>query len=170
MKEKARRLTDRGGGTMIVYSTLAADDKISSEMEARTEAEIEAAKKLPIMLAAGCPEFPGEQLKYFIRLNKMEHTAYHEFQKGKWDGETFWKSDSLLLSDEIYRELHLLNLFRIIPGYDPYEITEINRAQWNMIKENAATLGTEVQDLVKEADFWVKENFETSDVFTIIGL
>jgi hypothetical protein len=66
--------------------------------------------------------------------------------------------------------LHLLNLFRIIPGYDPYEITEINREQWNMIKENAATLGAEVQDLVEEADFWVKENFETADVFTIIGL
>jgi hypothetical protein len=155
---------------VIVYSTLSADDKISPEMEARIEAETEAAKKLPIMLAEGCPEFPGEQLKYFIRLNKMEHTAYHQFQKGQWDGETFWRSDSLLLSDEIYCELHLLNLFRVIPGYDPYEITEINRTQWNMIKENAATLGTEVQDLVEEADSWVKENFETLDVFTIIGL
>jgi hypothetical protein len=155
---------------MIVYSTLSPDDKRTPEMEAQIKTQIKAAKKLPITLAEGCPEFPGEQLKYFIRLNKMESTAYHEFQKGKWDGDTFWKSDSLLLSDEIYCELHLLNLFRIIPGYDPYDITEISKEQWNMIKENAATLGAEVQELVEEADPWVKENFETSEVFTIIGL
>lgn len=40
-------------------------------------------------------------MKYFILDEKKEHTAYHEFQKGKWDGETFWKPDSLLLSDEV---------------------------------------------------------------------
>jgi hypothetical protein len=149
---------------MVVYS------KLSGEITPEMNVEVEEAKKLPGILAARCLEFPGEHLKYFIRLNKMEHTAYHQFQKGKWDGETFWRIDSLLLSDEIYRELHLLKLFQIIPGYDPYEVMEIGKEQWNMIKENGASLGAEVQELVEEADPWVKENFETSDVFTIIGL
>jgi hypothetical protein len=32
-------------------------------------------------------------MAYLIReTTKEEHTAYYEFQKGKWDGESFWKS------------------------------------------------------------------------------
>jgi hypothetical protein len=109
-------------------------------------------------------------MKYFIVAEEKENTAYHEFQKGKWDGKSFWKPDSLLLSDEIYCELHLLELFKIVPGYDPYDSIEINRQQWDTIKEKAIVFGAEVQALVKEADPWVKRNYETSEVFTILGL
>jgi hypothetical protein len=109
-------------------------------------------------------------MKYFITNAEKEHTAYHEFLRGKWDGETFWKSDSILVSDEIYCELCLCDLFRIIPEYDPCDLTEINRQQWDMLKEKAATLSTEVQTLVSEAEPWVEKNFETEEVFTIVGV
>lgn len=40
-------------------------------------------------------------MKYFITNSEKIGTCYHEFYKGKWDGETFWKEDSLLLHDEV---------------------------------------------------------------------
>jgi hypothetical protein len=42
-------------------------------------------------------------MEYFITEDYRTNTAYHEFRKGKFDGVTFWKSDSILLSDEINR-------------------------------------------------------------------
>ena len=39
-------------------------------------------------------------MNYFITNSEMIGTCYHEFYKGKWDGEIFWKEDSLLIHVE----------------------------------------------------------------------
>ena len=44
-------------------------------------------------------------MKYFCTEDKRVGTCYHEFQKGKWDEHTFWKEDSLLLSDDVLVDL-----------------------------------------------------------------
>ena len=40
-------------------------------------------------------------MKYFIKDKDRKGTCYYEFYKGKWDGESFWKTDSILLHDDI---------------------------------------------------------------------
>ena len=40
-------------------------------------------------------------MKYFVNDSERKNTNYHEFQKGKWDEKTNWKSDSICLSDDI---------------------------------------------------------------------
>lgn len=50
-------------------------------------------------------------MKYFVTLDECKNTCYHEFYKGKWDEETFWKRDSLYLHDDILYELKLEDLF-----------------------------------------------------------
>ena len=52
-------------------------------------------------------------MKFFCTELERKGTCYHEFQKGKWDGKTFWKTDSLLLHDNIMCEVKLHKLFRI---------------------------------------------------------
>ena len=39
-------------------------------------------------------------MKYFVMLDECKNTCYHEFYKGEWDEETFWKNDSLYLHDD----------------------------------------------------------------------
>ena len=110
-------------------------------------------------------------MKYFCTEDKRVGTCYHEFQKGKWDEHTFWKEDSLLLSDDVLVDLELGKLFRkSLQGYDPYGPVEVNKEQWLMLLE-AANQATDSQaEALQEADTWVQECFATEEVFTILGI
>lgn len=113
----------------------------------------------------------SENLKYFCTEEKREGTCYHEFQKGKWDEHTFWKEDSLLISDDMLAELKLAGLFRnAIPGYDPYGPAEVNKEQWSMLLELAKENGGAFLEVLQEADVWVQECLAEHDVFTILGI
>lgn len=113
----------------------------------------------------------SENLKYFCTEEKREGTCYHEFQKGKWDEHTFWKEDSLLISDDMLAELKLAGLFRnAIPGYDPYGPAEVNKEQWSVLLELAKESGGACQEALQEADAWAQECFAGEEFFTILGI
>ena len=64
-------------------------------------------------------------MKHCILEYQREGTCFHEFQKGQFDGKTYWKSNSLLLSDDKLMECleFIEKLCNVIPEYSPYEMT-----------------------------------------------
>jgi hypothetical protein len=85
-------------------------------------------------------------MKYFCYVSDRVGTCYHEFYKGKWDGKTFWKSDSILLHDDTLEELQLYKAFTaVLPDYDPYGETQVNQSQWEAILDYASQLDTEAK-------------------------
>ena len=110
-------------------------------------------------------------MKYFRTNSELNGTCYHEFQKGKWDGVTFWKNDSLYLYDDILYDLKIVELLlSVIPAYDEFGETEINELQWNEICNTAASIGSELKAVIDEADVWARETFKTYRIFTILGI
>lgn len=110
-------------------------------------------------------------MRYFCTEAERVNTCYHEFQRGWWDGKSFWKSDSLLMHDDIFYALNMKKLFKdTIPGYDYYGETSIDQSQWLKLKEAAEAYGEELKAALGEAEDWVRENFKKEDVFTILGL
>ena len=96
---------------------------------------------------------------------------YHEFQKGKFDGDSFWKEDSLNLHDNILVRLNMDALLqKANPAYSDTGVTEINEPQWNEICREAALLGGELAEAVNEIDPWARDTFPTHGVFTILGI
>lgn len=98
-------------------------------------------------------------------------TCYHEFQKGEWKRKRFWKEDSLLIHDDIYHRLELGKLISgVIAEYDPYGITKVSKEQWDEIYRIAEEIGGEIFYAISEANVWVCKNFESEEVFTILGI
>ena len=110
-------------------------------------------------------------MKYFIYDHERINTGYHEFQKGRFDGQTFWKNDSISLSDDLLVSLNLESLLvNVIPNYTTYSEFEIDTKLWNEIMLKAQQIGGEVLDCILEANEWVKNTYLEYDVFTIIGV
>lgn len=110
-------------------------------------------------------------MKYFTTLHECKGTCYHEFYKGKWDGHTFWKEDSLYLHDDVLYNLKLEDIFyQVNSSYDPYNETEINIDQWMQICTIAETIGGEVEEAINEAKSWLQETLEEDNLFTILGI
>ncbi|MDE6501155.1 MAG: ribosomal protein S18-alanine N-acetyltransferase [Ruminococcus sp.] len=110
-------------------------------------------------------------MKYFIYENQRNSTCYHEWYKGHFDGISFWKSDSLLISEDMHFMLGLEEIFSmIIPDYDPVGETEVSENQWIMIMKKASETGGQIYECLKEADSWVTETFKEHNVFTMIGM
>lgn len=110
-------------------------------------------------------------LKYFVFDQERKNTVYHEFQKGKFDGHTFWKSDSISLSDDILVMLGIEGLFAtVIPNYNSYSEFEISKELWDNIKQNAQEIGKDVLACILEADEWVQNTYLEYDFFAIIGV
>lgn len=110
-------------------------------------------------------------MRYFVRDNERKNTVYHEFQKGSFDGQTFWKSDSISLSDDLLFTLGIRELFMsVIPNYNDYSAVEIDKELWNCIKQKAQQIGGEVFACITEADQWATSTFLEYEVFTIIGV
>ena len=109
--------------------------------------------------------------KYFVFNQERKNTVYHEFQKGKWDGHTFWKYDSICLSDDLLVEFRIDELFAdVIKDYNTYSEFEIDEKIWSEIKLRAEQIGGEILECILEADEWVVNTFLEYDVFTLIGV
>ena len=93
-------------------------------------------------------------MKYFVRNNERESTCYHEFYKGKWDGKTFWKEDSLSLHDNMMFENKgfVDAIIEIIPTYDPFGETEISIDDWDKIGQVIKKMDDSSIELYQEAD------------------
>ena len=111
------------------------------------------------------------QMKYFVTEAERKGNCYHEFLKGKWDGETFGRKDSLYLHDDVLNQTGL-NAFlsEILPGYDPFGPTEVTQEQWETVCLKAKTSVLEAVQVIQEITPWVEDNFKTEPVFTILGL
>lgn len=111
-------------------------------------------------------------IKYFVIDSKRQGTCYHEFYKGKWDGITFWKKDSLSLHDDVLCECagFAEAILAVIPSYGPFGITEISYSQWKEIGQMMEEKDQKAKELYQEADEWAKKVFETYDRFTILGI
>ncbi|MBR1529842.1 MAG: hypothetical protein IJ642_11145 [Oscillospiraceae bacterium] len=110
-------------------------------------------------------------MKYFITEQERENTCYHEWQKGHFDGVSFWKNDSLLISEDMHYKLGLEELFKIIiPEYDPLGETEVSEKQWILLMQKASELGGEVLECLQEADKWVNNTLKEYYMFTMIGM
>lgn len=109
-------------------------------------------------------------MKYFITERERDGTWYHEWAKGKHNGETFWSDDSILLSVETMRDIGLYKFFYdVIPHYDKYEDAAIDKDLWENIKERSKEYSTQIQECIAEAEDWVQDTFKEYEVFTIIG-
>lgn len=112
-------------------------------------------------------------MNYFIKNHERIGTCYHEFYRGKWDGKTFWKEDSLCLYDDLLCEHRAFGnaILSVIPLYDPFGITEVSREQWESIGKQIAADGDKTgMAMYREADAWVQNVFAEYDCFTILGI
>ena len=67
-------------------------------------------------------------MKYFITERERDGTWYHEWAKGRHNGENFWNDDSILLSVETMRDMGVYDFFYdVIPHYDKYEDAVIDK-------------------------------------------
>lgn len=109
-------------------------------------------------------------MKYCCTETERKGTCYQQFKKGKFD-DTFWSEDSLLLYDDYVDELHLYELLiKVVPNYDRYGITEVNKEEWEKIFLVAEEIGGETKVAIDEINIWAKENFKTESIFTILGI
>lgn len=111
-------------------------------------------------------------MKYFVTNYERKGTCYHEFYRGKWDGKTFWKEDSLSLHDDVLLEhAGFVNAIKeVIPTYDPYGETEISSEDWKKIGLIVQHSDEGSKELYKEADVWLDDVLEEKGCFTILGL
>ena len=110
-------------------------------------------------------------MRFFVKDNERKNTNYHEFYKGRWDGVTFWKEDSLLLHMDIFDQLNLYSVFiAALPDFNYYGETYVTPAQYELLKSSAFTQGGEIAVLFAELDIWVSECFKTESCFIIQGI
>ena len=109
--------------------------------------------------------------KYFIKSKDRNGSCYYEFYKGKWDGKTFWKDDSICIDDNDFFDCDFIDvLIKYVPNYDPFGETEITKHQWEQIKADCILSGGKTAAIVKEADKWMVDTFSKYPIFTILGL
>ena len=111
-------------------------------------------------------------MKYFIKDKDRKGTCYYEFYKGKWDGESFWKTDSILLHDDIVfqNEEFIDAILKVVPSYNPFGEIEISNVEWKAIGQFIELKSTTVREIYFEADEWLQEVFTEYDCFTILGI
>lgn len=109
-------------------------------------------------------------MQYFItetQRKQIGRTDYVEFQKGQKHKKykpVFWQEDSLLLHVDIFDELEL---YKIIPDFQSFGTTIIDKAKWNSIQQNAKKESGNIQELIAELAPWVEDNFKKFDYFVI---
>lgn len=112
----------------------------------------------------------GKTHHYFILEKERFGTAYHEFQTGNKKG-VYWDKTSILLSEDIMEDSHINVLFeRIIPNYDYYGNSVVNRETWNLLKEESKNESEKIQEIIQEMVPWAERSIETFNCFTIKGI
>ncbi len=111
-------------------------------------------------------------MKYFCLDYQRTSTAYHEFYRGKWNGNDFWNATSFMLEDNDLVTTKLYKAFKAaIPTYDAYDNTEVTPADWVVICEYANTnLEKEAQEALTEITPWINDVFAKEGLVTILGL
>lgn len=112
-------------------------------------------------------------MKYFVNDDQRKGTCYHEFYKGKWDGEIFWAPDSIALHDDILYEAVAFTeaISAVFPEYDPSGEIEIDPERWKMIGEKIFQAGDQLAlELYGEADKWAQSVFLSYGCFTVLGI
>lgn len=111
-------------------------------------------------------------MKYFVTDSERIGTNYYEFYKGKWDGETFWKEDSISVHDNVLYENQgfVEAIIEVKHSFDAFGVTEISPGDWKNIGEVILQKDCNCQELYFEADDWVQDVFKTYDCFTILGI
>ena len=99
-------------------------------------------------------------MRFFVTDHERTGSCYYEFYKGRWDGETFWKKDSLFLADPV--------LFQAV-GFET-ALVEITRGEWTRMGKALASKDAFSQALYNEAAPWADEVFTVYGCFTILGL
>lgn len=109
-------------------------------------------------------------MKYFEK--NITGGCYDQFAMGKWDGKTFWSSNSLYLFDEWIDELTLYTLVfsKVFERYNCWGPNEVTREQWDQMLSLSKEIGGEVEELFRELEPWADENFKDHDVFSILGV
>ena len=112
------------------------------------------------------------RMKYCTWPHERKGSCYHEFFRGKWDKETFWRSDSLLLDDDTLCSVpDFINaLSAVLPDYDPYGETTVTKDRWDTIGKFVSSKSSEAQEMYQEIDMWAAEVFKSEGCFTILGL
>lgn len=111
-------------------------------------------------------------MKYFVLNSERRGTIYYEFCKGKWDGETFWKDDSIYLHDDVlYENQDFLNaLVKIKPSFDLFGVTEFSREEWGRLRSEVQSYPNGCREMFKELDVWVMDTFSAYECFTVLGI
>ena len=111
-------------------------------------------------------------MKYFVTDRERDGTCYHEFYKGRWDGKTFWKEDSISLHDNIMFQAKefIAALVVCVSKYDPFGETEITADEWIKIGTLISSKDNISKKVYEEANKWAKEVFKSYGCFTILGL
>ena len=109
-------------------------------------------------------------MKYFVFDYQRNGSCYHEFYKGKWDGCTHRKADSIMLDDDLLCNGFVDAIIEIVPDYAPYGVTEISVDEWQKIGNVILTKDKTSQKLYSEADKWLRKVFEDYSCFTILGI
>ena len=111
-------------------------------------------------------------MAYFVTLAQRKGTCYHEFFRGKWDEETFWREDSIYLDDDVLSENDAFAdiLDAAVPNWWPYGVTEITRAQWERVGQLAQQAGGHALEMFLEADAWAQPVLAQEGCFTILGV
>ncbi len=97
-------------------------------------------------------------------------TCYFEFQRGQNTRKyqpAFWKEDSLFLHMDIADEIEL---YRMIPDFNYYGMTIIDKEKWNVIQHNVVKKSVIVAKVINELSTWAEDNFKEFDYFVIMGV
>lgn len=111
-------------------------------------------------------------MKYFMNESEREDTAFHEFYRGKWDGKSFWRKDSILLHDDVLVEHKgfYKALYKAIPEYDRYDCVEVLADSWAEVRNFIPEEDCESIELYEEADMWAQAVLKEDGCFFILGL
>ena len=110
-------------------------------------------------------------MKYFT--TEYLSSNYNEFQKGNWNGYTFYKEDSVYLDDNILYDARGLfdAILEVFPEMRKEEIEPvIDREDWARIGRLIPPEDHFSTDVYNDLHQWVQNVFEEFGCFTIIWI
>lgn len=143
-------------------------DQLSWVFDSLEEAKEKAVKSLSYINKSFT--LNGVKMSYFVLPNERKGTAYHEFQTGN-KSNLFWNQTSLLLSEDMMEETKLGEFFaKIIPNYNYYGETIINKELWSKILQEVESETNVVIDIIIEMKSWADNSINLYGCFTIKGI
>lgn len=112
----------------------------------------------------------GKRGKFF--LTGIKGGCYIEFAKGKWDGRTHWRDDTLFLDDDLFNALGLYRdvFSKVFEAFNCWGPNRVTRDDWERLQVLAEECGGAVKDMFAELTPWVEDNFSEFEEFWILGV